>query len=165
MSGKRWVSVNEFMESISELLNDAVAVNVYFDDWRESKYNWNVKVIGFSIIDKAMKAKAIRYYDVHKLIPEMEFIQFKPNKDRNMKEVNKDNQKKLCKLIIHTEKTPFKGDHYYHRSFIKVVENEKLYRKLLKEMSEDKVKYTNELAENANIKAEEDLDLDIDEEI
>ena len=32
-------------------------------------------------------------------------------------------------------------------------------------MSEDKVKFTNELAENANIKAEEDLDLDIDEEI
>ena len=77
----------------------------------------------------------------------------------------KDYQKKLCKLIIHTEKTPFKGDHYYHRSLIKVVENEKLYRKLLKEMSEDKVKFTNELAENANIKAEEDLDLDIDEEI
>ena len=165
MSGKRWVSVNEFMESISELLNDAVAINVYFDDWRESKYNWSVKVIGFSIIDKAMKAKAIRYYDVHKLIPEMEYIQFKANKDRNMKEINKDYQKKLCKLIIHTEKTPYKDNHYYHRSLIKVVENEKLYRKLLKEMSEDKVKFTNELAENANIKTEEDLDLDIDEEI
>ena len=165
MSGKRWVSVNEFMESISDLLNDAVAINVYFDDWRESKYGWNVKVIGFSIIDKTMKAKAIRYYDVHKLIPEMQYIQFKANKERNMKEINKDYQKKLCKLIIHTEKTPFKGDHYYHHSFIKVVENEKLYRKLLKEMSEDKVKYINELAENANIKAEEDLDIDIDEEI
>ena len=165
MSGKRWVSVNEFMESISELLNDAVAINVYFDDWRESKYGWNVTVIGFSIIDKAMKAKAIRYYDVHKLIPEMQYIQFKANKERNMKEINKDYQKKLCKLIIHTEKTPFKGDHYYHRSFIKVVENEKLYCKFLKEMSEDKVKFTNELAENANIKAEEDLDLDLDEEI
>ena len=165
MSGKRWVSVNEFMESISDLLNDAVAINVYFDDWKESKYGWNVKVIGFSIIDKAMKAKAIRYYDVHKLIPEMEYIQFKGSKDRNMKEINKDYQKKLCKLIIHTEKTLYKDNHYYHRSLIKVVENEKLYRKLLKEMSEDKVKFTNELAENANIKAEEDLDLDIDEEI
>ena len=165
MSGKRWVSVNEFMESISDLLNDAVAINVYFDDWRESKYGWNVKVIGFSIIDKAMKAKAIRYYDVHKLIPEMQYIEFKGSKDRNMKEIIKYYQKKLCKLIIHTEKTPYKGDHYYHRSLIKVVENEKLYRKLLKEMSEDKVKYTNELAENANIKTEEDLDLDIDEEI
>ena len=165
MSGKRLVSVNEFMESISDLLNDAVAINVYFDDWRESKYGWNVKVIGFSIIDKAMKAKAIRYYDVHKLIPEMQYIQFKANKERNMKEINKDYQKKLCKLIIHTEKTQYKGDHYYHRSFIKVVENEKLYHKLLKEMSEDKVKFTNELAENANIKTEEDLDLDIDEEI
>ena len=82
-----------------------------------------------------------------------------------MKEINKDYQKKLCKLIIHTEKTPYKDNHYYHRSLIKVVENEKLYHKLLKEMSEDKVKYTNELAENANIKTEEDLDLDIDEEI
>ena len=153
------------MESISELLNDAVAVNVYFDDWNEHKFGWSVNVIGFSIIDEAKKVNPIRYYDVHKLIPEMEFIQFKPNKDRNMKEVNKDNQKKLCKLIIHTEKTPFKDGLYYHRSFVKVVENEKLHRKLLKEMSEDKVKYTNELAENANIKTEEDLDLDIDEEI
>ena len=164
MSGKRWVSINEFMESISDLLNDAVAVNVYFDDWRESKYNWSVKVIGFSIIDKAMKAKAIRYYDVHKLIPEMEYIQFKGSKDRNMKEINKDYQKKLCKLIIYTEKTAFKEDLYYHRSIVKVVDNKKLYDKLNKEMIEDKIKYDDELADKTNVKTEDDI-LDLDEEI
>ena len=165
MCAKRWYSINEFMESIKELLNDALAINVYFDDWRKSKYGWSVKVIGFSIIDKAMKVKPLRYYEVHKIIPEMDFIQFKGNKDRNMKEVSKDNLKKLCKLIIHTEKTAFKEGFYYHRAIVKIVENEKLHNKLNKEMSEDKVKYVNELGDKAFIKSEEEDILDLDEEI
>ena len=47
MTDKRWCSINEFMESIKELLNDSLAVNVYFDDWDKNKYGWSVKVIGF----------------------------------------------------------------------------------------------------------------------
>ena len=166
MSGKRWVSVNEFMESISELLNDSLAVNVYFVNCDKSKYCWSIEVIGFSIIDKAMKVKPLRYYDVHKLMPKTQYIQFKANKDRNMKEINKGMTKKLCKLIIYTEKTPFKDGFYYHRSIVKVGDNKKLYDKVIKEMIEDKVKYDDELADKTNVKTEDDiLDLDLDEEI
>ena len=164
MCENRWCSINEFMDSIKELLNDSLVVNVYFDDWDKNKYGWSVKVIGFSIIDKAMKVKPLRYYEVHKLMPKMEFIQFKANKDRNMKEINKGMTKKLCKLIIYTEKTPFKDGFYYHRSIVKVVDNKKLYDKLIKEMIEDKIKYDDELADKTNVKTEDDI-LDLDEEI
>ena len=50
MATNRWYSINEFMESINELLDDTIVINVNFDDWNKTKYNWNVKVIGFSIV-------------------------------------------------------------------------------------------------------------------
>ena len=164
MTDKRWCSINEFMESIKELLNDAVAVNVYFDNWFKTKYGWSVKVVGFSIIDKAKKVRPVRYYEVHKIIPEMEFIQFKGGKDKNMKKISKNKSNILYKLIIQTEKTAFKEDLYYHRSIVKVVENEKLYNKLIKEMIEDKLKYDDETGNNTSNKTEDDI-LDLDEEI
>ena len=164
MTDKRWCSINEFMESIKELLNDSLAINVYFVNCDKSKYGWSIEVIGFSIIDKAMKVKPLRYYDVHKLMPKTQYIQFKANKDRNMKEINKGMTNKLYKLIIYTEKTPFKDGFYYHRSIVKVVDNKKLYDKLIKEMIEDKIKYDDELADKTNVKTEDDI-LDLDEEI
>lgn len=166
MTENRWCSINEFMESIKELLNDAVAVNVYFVNCDKNKYGWSIEFIGFSIIDKSMKVKPLRFYDVHKLMPKTQYIQFKSSKDRNMKKISKNKLKNLCKLVIYTEKTPFKEDLYYHRSIVKVVDNKKLYNKLNEEMIEDKLKYDDETGNNTNVKTEDDiLDLDLDEEI
>ena len=81
----------------------------------------------------------------------MKFIQCKANNDRNMTELNKNKQRRLCKLIIYTEKLPFKeGLHYYH-SYIKVLDNKPLHNKLIKEMSEDINKYNSESTDNASV--------------
>ena len=81
----------------------------------------------------------------------MKFIQFKANNDRNMTELNKNKQRRLCKLIIYTEKLRFKEGLHYHRSYVKVVDNKPLHNKLIKEMSEDINKYNSESTDNASV--------------
>ena len=81
----------------------------------------------------------------------MKFIQFKANNDRNMTELNKNKQRRLCKLIIYTKKLPFKEGLHYYRSYVKVVDNKPLHNKLIKEMSEDINKYNSESTDNASV--------------
>ena len=141
---ERWMSINKFMDSISELTKDATCVSVFFDDWNENKYNWSIKPIGYNLIINN-KATVLSFYDVHKMIPEMEFIQFKADGRKRMKELG--NQKKLFKLIIQTEEKEYKT-FKYHVSVVREAKQE-IYPKMLKKYEEERKKYLDELADNA----------------
>ena len=152
MSENRWMSINKFMTAISEFTEGVKFVTVFFDDFNETKYNWSVKPIGFNLLTD--KAEFLPYYDVHKLIPEMEFIQFKADKNKKMKELSI-TQKKLYKLIIEVEEKEFKT-FKYHQSFVKEA-NQSIYSKVLKRCEEDRQKYSEELGEDAYAKNDEVL--------
>lgn len=158
----RFISVNNFIDSIKPLLNNTKFVNIYFDDWVESQFykgEWNVKFIGFATINMNNECEIIRYYDIHKYLPEAEYIKFKENKDKNMKELPY--VRSLFKLVIEVEETEYKNIKY-HKSWLKSCD-QKLLNKLKRNMSEDRIQIVSEAAEKCEIFVE-DIDFDLSEE-
>lgn len=152
---KRWYSINQFMDGISNLLGEGVSyVNVYFDDWTQTKFNWSVKPIGFAVIYQH-EVKKLSYYDVHKAIPEMEFIQFKESKDKKMSELG--NARKLFKLVIKREEDEYKG-FPFHKSSIKEA-NQSIYKRVQKDYDSDRMKYLNELADKCPDEVEDEEEI------
>ena len=145
------------MDEIKDLINnDIVAVNVYFDDFGETRFNnWTIKPIGYSLITSEKKSIPLNNIEIFNLIPEMEFIAFKENIDRQMKKLDV-LHKKLYKLVICTEKIPFKKS-YYHRAYV-LDAPQKLWNKLQKQWKDDRMKRFEEICE----KCKETM-IDIDE--
>ena len=159
MNSSRYYSINKFVNEISELLKNISPewkfINVYFDDCHKGAYNWSIKPIGFAVILNDKTAKKISYYDVHKLMPEMEFINISESKDRQFSKLPL--TKQLHKLIISRETRSYNG-HEYHKSFLKDAD-QSLHQRKLKEYSDDRVRYVNELGES-DIRNEPEIDID-----
>ena len=144
MTSERFIGINKFCDSIKELTNGCCQIGIYFNEWVESKYykgQYNVKPIGFTLTDSKGKVSYVRYYEVHKYLPEMEFVKFNENKDRKIDSM----VKTLFRLIVNVEETQ-SNNIVYHRSKI-IKGNDKITKKLLDNLSEDRIRIINEAAE------------------
>lgn len=168
MSSEKFIGINKFCDSIKELTNGYgttslsskgafCQIGIYFNDWIESKYykgQYNVKPIGFTLTNSEGKVSYVRYYEIHKYLPEMEFVKFNENKDRKIDATRGSMVKTLFRLIINVEETRSNnmarrasdGVLVYHRSKI-IKSDDKITKKLLDNLSEDRIRIVNEAAE------------------
>lgn len=152
MSSEKFIGINKFCDSIKELTNGYCQIGIYFNDWIESKFykgQYNIKPIGFTLTNSEGKVSYVRFYEIHKYLPEMEFIKFNENKYRKLDS----NVKTLFRLIINVEETRSKDsvqgssshNFVYHKSKI-IKGDDKLTKKLLDNLSEDRIRIVNEAA-------------------
>lgn len=143
MPSEKFIGINKFCDSIKELTNGYCQIGIYFNDWIESKFykgQYNIKPIGFTLTNSEGKVSYVRFYEIHKYLPDMEFIKFNENKYRKIDS----NVKTLFRLIINVEETK-NGDLVYHKSKI-IKGDDKLTKKLLDNLSEDRIRIVNEAA-------------------
>lgn len=146
MSSEKFIGINKFCDSIKELTNGYCQIGIYFNDWIESKYykgQYNIKPIGFTLTNSEGKVSYVRFYEIHKYLPEMEFIKFNENKYRKIAAVE-GHVKTLFRLIINVEETK-SNNIVYHKSKI-IKGDDKLTKKLLDNLSEDRIRIVNEAA-------------------
>ena len=134
MSTSKWMSINKFMNSITEFTDGARFVVVFFDNFYKTKFNWTIKPIGYNLIKD--KAELIPFSEIQKQVPDMEYIQFREDKNKRMSEIAL--TKKLYKLIIEVKEKEYKG-FKYHQSFVKEA-NQDIYEKVVKSYEEEKSK-------------------------
>ena len=142
----KWMSINKFMQSINSLMNETTAyVNVYFDDYKKSKFNYSIKPISFSFITEAKKVIKVSYYDIHKIIPEMQYLNLPGSKNKEMEKLEL--TKRLRKIVIEVKESVY-NNIKYHKLYIKEVD-QKYYKGMIKDYEDARIKYTNELAKAA----------------
>lgn len=151
MSSEKFIGINKFCDSIKELTNGYCQIGIYFNDWIESKFykgQYNIKPIGFTLTNSEGKVSYVRFYEIHKYLPEMEFIKFNENKYRKLdakaQGANECLVKSLFRLIINVEETR-SNNFVYHKSKI-IKGDDKLTKKLLDNLSEDRIRIVNESA-------------------
>ena len=151
MSSEKFIGINKFCDSIKELTKGYCQIGIYFNDWIESKYykgQYNIKPIGFTLTNTEGKVSYVRFYEIHKYLPEMEFIRFNENKYRKISSEAQGAAgkalKTLFRLIINVEETT-SNNFVYHKSKI-IKGDDKLTKKLLDNLSEDRIRIVNEAA-------------------
>ena len=150
MSSEKFIGINKFCDSIKELTNGYCQIGIYFNDWIESRYykgQYNIKPIGFTLTNSEGKVSYVRFYEIHKYLPEMKFIKFNENKYRKLDAnviSSESLTKSLFRLIINVEETR-SNNFVYHKSKI-IKGDDKLTKKLLDNLSEDRIRIVNEAA-------------------
>ena len=163
-SNDRFIGVNKFCDAIQELTQNHLQIGVYFTDYTRSKFYNNeicIKPIGFYLVNSEMKTKYLRYYDVHKYLPNMEYIKFKENCNRKLDDSNKE-ERSLHRLIIVVEES-VANDIKYHQSKIVDCNSDKL-ESIVEKYKEDRKKIITEMAYSIedDFDAIDDEDLEID---
>ena len=142
----KWLSINKFIQSINSLMNETTAyVNVYFDDYKKGKFNYSIKPIGFSFITEAKKVIKVSYYDIHKIIPEMEYLNLPGSKNKEMEKLEL--TKRLRKIVIEVKESVY-NNIKYHKLYIKEVD-QKYYKDMIKDYEDSRRKYIDEIARDA----------------
>ena len=151
MSTDRYLSVNKFMNAITDIAKDSKYVVVFFEEFFKTKYNWCIKPIGYNLIketdspfiDSAHKSYVIKLDDIHERLREMKYIQFQEDKRKKMSSLT---HNKLYKLIIDVREKDY-NSFKYHQSFVREAD-QKLFVKVKKAYEDFKNKLDTDVIED-----------------
>lgn len=145
----RYLTVNKLVEVLKKekILQDDDILNVYFEDFNESKLysnKWSVAPIGYTIIRDDI-VKQMDFYDIKVKIPDMCYLSLPITSENNPKDLSI-TEKKLNKIVIVVKEVQFRRGVYY-RSVLKVVNNPTLHKKLLENFRDSRIRYIEQLCD------------------
>ena len=160
MSDNRFVGMNKLMETLREnkLLNsEDLQLNIYFDDWVESKNfkgAWSIKPLHFEIIGADKKSRVLTFKEFNDLFPILEWINIGKQLNKEMKQLKI--VKKLYLLKVLTKTKNINGKYEYHPMKLATDISQTNYKKFLDLRSKAKLDHLDQLAEKVQIEEDDD---------
>ena len=160
MSDDRFVGMNKLMETLREnkLLNiNDLQLNLYFDDWVESKNfkgAWSIQPLHFEIIGADKNSRVLGFKEFNDLYPSLKWINIGKQLNKEMKQLKL--VKKLYCIKVLTKTKNINGRYEYHPMKLNTDVSQTAYKKLLDFRSKVKTEHLEQLAKNMKDPEDED---------
>ena len=138
------------------LKNNDTQLNIYFDDWVESKNfsSWSIQPIDFEIVDSNKVVRHLLFEDFHDTFPLMEWLNIGKQCNKEMKALPM--QKQMFKLMV-LVKLKDTGRYKFHP--LKLYNgdiDQKNYSRLTAERSQARINHCAKTAEKCSLEESED---------